>query len=109
MIDVQNPMNCTTCHFNINDTCQIPLPIFMKIDAHVLEGGRQLTETIKSKKCDAFKPIKGTYKRICLNCGKPIRSAHKFTEIYPKQWIHKYCDHPESPSKYHYEKYHNRG
>jgi hypothetical protein len=55
--------------------------------------------------CPAFKAKKGTFARICLNCGEPIRTHHKYTSVGEKQWVHKFCEHPESPSRFHYEKY----
>jgi len=98
-----NPRNCHTCHFR-SDTgevfCMAPLPKF-------IDGSNGKRKVINpDDKCDMFKPIKGTYARICLNCGEPIRAHHKYTEIGDKKWIHKYCAHPESPSKWHYETYH---
>jgi hypothetical protein len=100
-----NPRNCTTCDFNLNGVCTIPLPKFIKISAQFTEGHRSLTGSEIPASCDTFKPKKGTYTRICLNCNKPIMSGHKYTEIYSKRWIHKCCAHPDWPSKYHYEKY----
>lgn len=74
----------------------IPLPKFA-------DGDRLVQNP--DEPCDSFAPIKGTFARICLNCGNPIRTHHKYTSIGDKQWVHKCCEHPESPSKWHYEKY----
>lgn len=102
---VPNPRNCYTCDFGADHShpdrmvCLIPHPKWL--------GGPPTVEvTNPQDKCETFKPSKGTFARICLNCGKPVRTHHKYTKLGENQWIHKFCDHPESQSRFHYEKYH---
>ena len=96
-----NQMNCSTCDFakyGEKTFCAAPVPLFVPTDVSRVVTNPQ-------ERCDAHKAAKGTFKRICLNCGNPIRTHHKYSNLGQDQWIHKYCDHPDSPSKYHYETY----
>jgi hypothetical protein len=94
-----NPRNCSTCEWASGEAfCGAPVPLWVHIEA------KRIVPDV-SKRCDAHKVKKGTFARICLNCGHPIRTHHKYSNLGQDQWIHKYCDHPESWSKYHHEKY----
>lgn len=94
-----NPRNCSTCEYASGENfCGAPVPLWVPIEA-------KRTVPDPSLRCDAHRVAKGTFARICLNCGHPIRTHHKYSNLGQDQWIHKFCEHPDSPSKYHYEKY----
>jgi len=99
-----NPRNCTTCEFGSQMPsdgfwfCTAPIPLFVPTGTPRVVANPQ-------DRCDAHKTAKGTFVRICLNCGNPIRTHHKYSKIGRDQWIHKCCEHPNSCSKFHYEKY----
>lgn len=97
-----NPKNCYTCKWadviNSNIFCRLPMPAWIIIDNRMVG--------FPSETCAAHEAAKGLPVRICLNCGEPVATHHKYTEIYAGQWIHKFCEHPESPSRYHYEQFH---
>lgn len=101
-----NPRNCSTCEYGTESTtdgfyfCSAPVPLFVTTDTPRLVSH-------PSERCDAHRAAKGTFVRICLNCGNPVRTHHKYTKIGQDQWIHKCCEHPTSWSKYHYEKHHS--
>ena len=93
-----NPRNCSTCeHATIGEKvfCSAPAPLWVP---HSTE--RTVTEP--DRRCDAHKVAKGTFARICLNCGSPIRTHHKYTQLGQDQWIHKCCKYPDSYSEYHH-------
>lgn len=95
-----NPKNCSTCEYaTIGDAvfCSAPVPLWVPVE---------VTRTVShpEARCDAHKPKKGTFVRICLNCGNPVRTHHKYTQIGQDQWIHKCCEFPDSYSKYHHDK-----
>ena len=96
-----NPKNCSTCEWATHGDavfCNAPVPLWVPV-----EEKRIVANPVD--RCDAHKPTKGTFVRICLNCGHPVRTHHKYTKVGQDQWIHKCCEHPGSYSKYHYEKY----
>jgi hypothetical protein len=92
-----NPRNCSTCEHAVHAvtvTCTAPVPLWVGLDlSRVVDN--------PEPRCDAHKTAKGSFARICLNCGHPIRVHHKYTNLNPDQWIHKCCEFPESYSKYH--------
>lgn len=94
-----NPRNCSTCEYATTGDkvfCGAPVPLWVPVDAK-----RVVSEP--ERRCDAHKVAKGTFARICLNCGHPIRTHHKYTQLGQDQWIHKCCEYPDSYSKYHRE------
>lgn len=107
MMAAPNPRNCPTCEYGRQIPtdgfyhCSAPVPLFVPVST-------PRVVSVSTERCDAHRPQKGTFVRVCLNCGNPIRTHHKYSQINRDQWIHKYCDHPTSPSKYHYEKYGKR-
>jgi len=96
-----NPRNCSTCEYaKIGEAvfCAAPVPVWVPTDA-------KRTVASPNDRCDAHKATKGTFVRICLNCGNPVRTHHKYSRLGQDQWIHKCCEFPDSYSKYHHEKY----
>ena len=94
-----NPRNCSTCkHATRGERvfCSAPVPLWVPTELR-----RRVDNP--ERRCDAHVVAEGTFARICLNCGSPIRTHHKYTKLGQDQWIHKCCEFPESYSAYHHK------